>query len=85
MRFVLYYWLMAQVMDIYTAQRQMHIKDNPGYVMTDAFVASSFDSPPDIEAAWETEIARRRQEVLDGTVKLVDGEEVFRRLMSKYA
>ena len=61
----------------------MHVKDNPGYVMTDAFVASSFDSPPDIEA--EKEIARRRQEVLDGTVKLVDGEEVFRRLMSKYA
>ena len=39
----------------------------------------------DIEAAWEKVIARRRQEVLDGTVKLVDGEEVFRRLMSKYA
>ena len=39
----------------------------------------------DINAAWEKEIARRRQEVLDGTVKLVDGEEVFRRLMSKYA
>ena len=75
---------MAQVMDINAAQRQMHVKDNPGYVMTDAFVASSFDSPPDIEAAWEKEIARRRQEVLDGSVKLVDGEEVFRRLMSKY-
>ena len=39
----------------------------------------------DIEAAWEEEIVRRRQEVLDGTVKLVDGEKVFRRLMSKYA
>ena len=39
----------------------------------------------DINTAWEKEIARRRQEVLDGTVKLVDGEEVFRRLMSKYA
>ena len=76
---------MAQVMDINTARHQMHVKDNPGYVMTDTFVASSFDSPPDIEAAWEKEIARRRQEVLDGTVKLVDGEEVFRRLMSKYA
>ena len=63
----------------------MHIKNNPGYVMTDTFVASSFDSPPDIEAAWEKEIARRRQEVLDGTVKLVDGEEVIRRALAKYA
>ena len=44
-------------MDINTAQRQMHIKDNPGYVMTEAFVASSFDSPPDIEAAWEKDEA----------------------------
>ena len=76
---------MAQVMDIEAARHQMHIKDDPGYVMTDAFVTSSFDSPPDIEAAWEKEIARRRQEVLDGTVKLVDGEEVIRRALAKYA
>ena len=76
---------MAQVIDINTTRHQMHIKNNPGYVMTDTFVASSFDSPPDIEAAWEKEIARRRQEVLDGTVKLVDGEEVIRRALAKYA
>ena len=76
---------MAQVIDINTTRHQMHIKNNPGYVMTDTLVASSFDSPPDIEAAWEKEIARRRQEVLDGTVKLVDGEEVIRRALAKYA
>ena len=39
----------------------------------------------DINTAWEKEIARRRQEVLDGTVKLVDGEEVIRRALAKYA
>lgn len=38
------------------------------------------DSADDIEAAWDAEVDRRLQEVLDGTAELVSGEESMRKL-----
>ena len=37
-------------------------------------------SADDIEAAWDAEVDRRLQEVLDGTADLVSGEESMRKL-----
>ena len=37
-----------------------------------------------ISDAWAKEVARRRAEVLDGSVKLVDGNAVFVKAFSKY-
>ena len=37
-------------------------------------------SADDIEAAWDAEVDRRLQEVLDGTAELVSGEESMRKL-----
>ena len=38
------------------------------------------NSTDDIEAAWDAEVDRRLQEVLDGTADLVSGEESMRKL-----
>ncbi|RKH73597.1 addiction module protein [Corallococcus aberystwythensis] len=35
---------------------------------------------PDAEAAWGEEISRRAQEVLDGTVELVEWDEVRKQM-----
>ena len=37
-------------------------------------------SADDIEAAWDAEVDRRLQEVLDGTAELVSSEESMRKL-----
>ena len=37
-------------------------------------------SADDIEAAWDAEVDRRLQEVLDGRAELVSGEESMRKL-----
>jgi len=39
---------------------------------------------PDVEAAWDAEIARRLEEVRSGKVQLLDGEEVMREMREKY-
>ena len=41
--------------------------------------------PEDVEQAWMSEIERRRADYKAGRVQLVDGEEVIRKAMSKYA
>ena len=38
------------------------------------------NSADDIEVAWDAEVDRRLQEVLDGTANLVSGEESMRKL-----
>lgn len=38
-----------------------------------------------VEAAWEEEINRRAQEVMDGTVELISGEESDRMMDALYA
>ena len=38
------------------------------------------DDPAEVHRAWELELERRRREVQDGTVELVDGEEFLREL-----
>lgn len=38
----------------------------------------------DLSPAWETEIDRRWQEVLDGTATLVSGEELSKKLTEKF-
>ena len=38
------------------------------------------NSADDIEAAWDAEVDRRLQEVLDGAADLVSGEESMRKL-----
>jgi hypothetical protein len=38
-----------------------------------------------VEAAWDEEINRRAQEVMDGTVELISGEESDRRMDALYA
>ena len=42
-------------------------------------------TPDEIDAAWAEEITRRLKKLDDGTAVLHDGEEVFQRLMAKYA
>ncbi len=39
---------------------------------------------PEIEAAWDTEIRRRIEEIRSGKVQCLDGEEVMRELSEKY-
>lgn len=38
------------------------------------------DDPNDVEQAWADELERRRREIREGNVALVDGEDVMRRL-----
>ena len=38
------------------------------------------NSADDVEVAWDAEVDRRLQEVLDGTAELVSGEESMRKL-----
>jgi hypothetical protein len=38
-----------------------------------------------VEAAWDEEINRRAQEVMDGTVELISGEESDRRMDALFA
>jgi hypothetical protein len=38
-----------------------------------------------VEAAWDEEINRRAQEVMDGTVELISGEESDRMMDALYA
>lgn len=40
-------------------------------------------SPEEIEKAWDTEIARRLEEIDSGKVKGIPAEEVFARLRAK--
>jgi hypothetical protein len=74
---------MAQVLDINTVRAQMGIESVEGFAavqsLDDGFVSA------DISDAWDAEIARRRREVADGRVALVNGNEVFRRAFAKYA
>ena len=39
---------------------------------------------PEVEAAWEKEIARRLKEIEDGTVELIPVEEFMARMKQKY-
>jgi hypothetical protein len=39
---------------------------------------------PEVETAWDEEIARRLDEVRSGKVQLLDGEEVMREMREKY-
>ncbi|WP_257979455.1 addiction module protein [Corallococcus exiguus] len=42
------------------------------------------DGPPeDVEQAWGDEISRRAQEVLDGTVELVDFDDVLKKMKER--
>jgi putative addiction module component (TIGR02574 family) len=44
-------------------------------------------APPDkyeTEKAWKEEIERRMREIDEGTVELIDGEEVMRKLRSRF-
>ena len=41
------------------------------------------DSPDEIEAAWDTEIARRLEEIDSGKVKLIPAEEVFAKIQAR--
>ena len=75
---------MPMTMDINAVKEQMHIKGNPGYAFLDA-VGQSATMSEDVEQAWASEIARRREDYKAGRVRLVPGEEVFRKAMSKYA
>lgn len=44
------------------------------------------EAPDDeMSAAWATEVSRRLQEVLDGTVELVNVSEVQRRMQERRA
>ena len=38
------------------------------------------NSADDVEVAWDAEVDRRLQEVLDGTAELISGEESMRKL-----
>lgn len=75
---------MPMTMDINAVKEQMHIKDNSGYAFLDTIVQSAGMSA-DVDRAWASEIDRRRVDYLTGRIQLVEGEEVFRKAMSKYA
>ena len=75
---------MPMTMAINVVKEQMHIKGNPGYAFLDTIVQSAGMSA-DVERAWASEIDRRRADYQAGRIQLVDGEEVFRKAMSKYA
>jgi putative addiction module component (TIGR02574 family) len=46
---------------------------------------ASLDGPadPDAEAAWDAEIVRRVEEIDDGTAKLIDRDELRRRVQGR--
>ncbi|WP_089726366.1 addiction module protein [Candidatus Thiosymbion oneisti] len=48
---------------------------------------ASLDGAPDpgVAQAWETEILRRLDQVDDGTAKLIDREELGRRIRTRIA
>ena len=50
-------------------------------------IISSLDGPPDkdVEKAWVDEIERRVKEVQDGTVELLEWEEVRKRIEARLA
>ena len=50
-------------------------------------IISSLDGPPDndVERAWVDEIERRVKEVQDGTVELLEWEEVRKRIEARLA
>ena len=75
---------MPMTMDINVQKEQMHIKDNSGYAFLDTIVQSA-GMPADVDRAWASEIDRRRADYQAGRIQLVSGEEVFRKVMSKYA
>ena len=75
---------MPMTMDINAVKEQMHIKDDSGYAFLDSIVQSA-GMAVDVERAWASEIDRRRADYQAGRIRLVDGEEVFRKAMSKYA
>lgn len=39
---------------------------------------------PEVEAAWEDEIARRLEEVRSGKVQCLDGDEVMREMRERF-
>lgn len=39
---------------------------------------------PEVEAAWMVEIEKRMEEVRNGTVELIPGEEVFEQIRERY-
>ncbi|MEL6166262.1 MAG: addiction module protein [Cyanobacteria bacterium J06641_2] len=39
-----------------------------------------FDTDPEIQTAWTSEAKRRRDEVRDGSVKVIDGNEGLAQL-----
>jgi putative addiction module component (TIGR02574 family) len=43
------------------------------------------ESDPDVEAAWDTELARRTEEIRDGSVRGIPAEQVFAGLREKYS
>lgn len=46
---------------------------------------ASLDGPadPNVEAAWDAEILRRVGEIADGTAKLIDRDELRRRIQAR--
>lgn len=46
----------------------------------EAYIPSGYWDDPEIERLWIEEAERRYQEILDGKVETVPGEEVIRRL-----
>ena len=42
------------------------------------------DSPQEVESAWDIEVEKRVQEILNGKITGIPAEEVFARLRKKY-
>lgn len=54
-------------------------------IQSEYFFPAADEDENSVSAAWDQEIDRRAQEVMDGTVELISGEEAERRLDALYA
>ena len=52
--------------------------------LIDRLLESISSTSKEVEEAWEAEVERRIDEVENGEVKLIPGEEVFARMRERY-
>jgi putative addiction module component (TIGR02574 family) len=74
--------LMATVEELITQAMRLSPEDRAR--LAHELLDSLGDSPPeDVERAWGEEIGRRAREVIDGTVELVDFDDVLKELKER--
>ena len=52
--------------------------------LVDKLLNSINQTNEDIDSLWIEEINKRRQEIENGTVSLIDGDDVFRKIKQKF-